>query len=157
MGELYQKLKNMKSTSPYAPPTSSERSSPNNKSCTSSIVAKVLMWITWASSLCFTAMLVWVIHDTNEAQNAWLSSDIVWILTLLILLSPTLLLRFKALRKIKNPWVQLLTFWVGLFCAQMLISTGLFMFESGQHTYLLIGISSIAAYCPYWIRPLSYQ
>lgn len=116
-------------------------------------VVKVFMWLTWVifvTGCFFFAHFLTRSGDTAGATG----SGPVWlaILALVLPFSASMVLRFLVIPKIRNPWIALFPYIVGVIISQQILFFGLFMFKGYEIAFFALCFIAMVLYIPYWVR-----
>lgn len=62
-------------------------------------------------------------------------------------------IRFALLPRLRNPWLQLPPFFLGVILSELIMLLGIFLVREYQIVFYLFCAVAMLAYTPHWIRP----
>jgi hypothetical protein len=120
----------------------------------SELIAKILMWIGWAFLIMGCIMFSIFLPANNETTNSF--SRPLGVFELGMMIAPVgswMAWRFGLLPRIRNPWIQMVLFGIGVFFSQQIMLYGIFLVPEYQVVFYGLCAASMLAYLPLWIHP----
>ncbi len=135
-------------TNPYDPPASeSKASSSIGTSSTSSLIVNFFKWAQWSLLSFFVLLVLMFSYKIDPEKNHW-ALNITGIAILIIFIPLSLSVGLILLKRIANPWLNVIIYGFGLFITFVFISCGFFAVLSGDFTVLLTSFICLLLYCP---------
>lgn len=133
---------------PYTPPSYSlDADNVVKYSRSHLIVVKILKWLAWSMLIILTLLVYTFAYRVNPDTNHW-AVDLTGVIILIVLLPLSLFVGLFLLKKIANPWLNVLVYSFGLFVSFLLISCGFFAVLSGGYPLIIMGVIALLLYCP---------
>lgn len=121
---------------------------------TADLIAKIFMWCLWVIFVMGCFIFSVFLPSAHESVNSYARP--IGLLEASFLIVPfglCMALRFGLLSRLRNPWVQMVFWGIGVFFSQQIMLYGIFLIREYQIVFYGLCAVAMLAYLPHWVRP----